>query len=145
MPQQVFRDPGVDPGTRQRVVKHGGPDPHCGGPGDQKLQGIRGRGDPALADDRHLVGAGLLVDLPGLEQGDRLDGRTGQPALNIGQHRPALLDIHRHPGERVDDGKRVGAGLDTAACVLPDVGLIRRKLGNEWLGCRLPAGGHNPG
>ena len=71
---------------RGRVVEGGGADLDGRGAGDQELEGVVGRGDPADADDRQLgQGAGDVPDHP---QGDRLDRRPGEAADVIGQDRP---------------------------------------------------------
>jgi hypothetical protein len=78
----------------------------------------------ALADDGDVVVLGDLVDLVGLEQGHRLDGRAGQAALVVADHRPLGLDVDGHAHQGVDHGKGVGAGLDAAPGIAGDVGLV---------------------
>src|SRR5690606_41891613 len=51
----------------------------------------------------------------------------------VAEHRPPALRVDRHSLHRVDDGERIGAGLDAAPCVLRDLRLVGRQLGDDGL------------
>ena len=73
---QVVDDTCIDGLADQRIVEQGGADADRTGTGNQEFNRIRGAGDAALADDRHLVAFRFLINLMHLEQGDRLDRRA---------------------------------------------------------------------
>ena len=95
------------------------------GAGDQELEHVAGRGDAAHADDRQPHRLAAFVDHP---HGDRPDRRTAEAADDVGQPRPAGLDVDGHRQERVHERDRVGAGLLGGAGERRDVGDVRRQL-----------------
>jgi len=126
MPREVVFDALVDLRAYERVIEQRRPYADRRSTGNQKFDGIICRGDAALPDDRHVVRAGNFVNLLRLQEGNRFDGRTGQAAAHVADDGLSLLDIDGHTHQRIDDSKRVGAGLDTQACVFGDVGLVGR-------------------
>ena len=79
-----------------------------------------------------------------LQQRDRLDGRTGQAALHVADHGASCLHVDRHAHHGIDDCEPVAAGLDATPRVFPDVGLVRRELGDERLARDRAAGLDDP-
>lgn len=72
---QIIRDPLVDLGTDQWIIKQRGAYSDGRGAGDQKLQGVFGTAYPPLSDDRNPVRSAYLIDLMDLQQRNRLDRR----------------------------------------------------------------------
>src|SRR5690606_16911287 len=142
VPLEILGDAGIDLRADERVVEQCRAHADRGGAGDEELERILRRADAALADDGYLVPAGDFVHLVDLQQGDGLDGRARQSALDVADDRLARVHVDGHAGHGIDHGERIGTRLDAQPGVLPDVRLVGRELGDQRLAGRGPAGGH---
>ena len=85
----------------------------------QEVEDVGELRDAADRDDRDPHGLDGLVHDP---QRDGLDGRSAQPAVDVAQQRPIPARRERDPGQRVDGGQRIGAGVSDRSGDRPDVG-----------------------
>src|SRR5690606_1161960 len=102
--REVRRNAGVDLLRLERIVEERRAEPDRGRAREQKLERVVGRLDAALADDRNAVRPADLRNLIDLEQRERPDRGTGQPALHVADDRAALGRVDRHAHDRVDRG-----------------------------------------
>jgi hypothetical protein len=137
---EVLGDAVVDSAADAGFVEQRSPHADRGRAGDDELERVARVTDAALADDRHAVRARNLGDLHYLEQRDRFDRRARQAALHVADYGPARVHVDRHPHHRIDHGEPVAAGLDAAPCVLADVRLVRRQLGDQRFAGHRAAG-----
>ncbi len=144
MPRKIVADTGVDFPAQQGIVKKGRAHAHRVGARNNKFQRITGIHDPALTDDGDAMRGGDLAHLVNLEQGDGLDCRPREASLDIAEYGLAGLGVYGHAHHRVDHRQGVGTGFNTAASAFLDVGLVGRKLGDQWLAGDLAAGFHDP-
>src|SRR2546422_10569093 len=83
--------------------------PHGNGPrsGDEKLEGVLSRGDPAHPDDWRVA---VARDLPHHPYRDRSDRRPRETAYPRAQLWPSCLDVDGETDQRIDERERIGAG-----------------------------------
>src|SRR5205814_4318143 len=94
-----------DPDRRARVVEGRGP--HLDRPRAraEELERVLAGPDAPDADNRDAHRLGERADHV---EGDRLDGRPGEPARAAGEAWPPPLQVDRETAQRVDRGERAG-------------------------------------
>ena len=94
----------------------------------QELNGILGRRNAAQTNNRNVYG---MSHIPNHAQGNRLNARTAQTTRTDAQERLALLNIHRHTHQGVDERNRIGTLSLHGTGDVGNAGNIRRKLHDE--------------
>src|SRR2546426_7736165 len=115
--------------------------PYGNGPcsGDEKLEGVLSRGDPAHPDDWRVA---VARDLPYHPHRDRSDRRPREPACPRAHLCPACVDVDGETDQRVDQRERICAGLLRRAGDRDDIGDVWRELDEQRVPAHRSNGGH---